>query len=392
MQIQKYRRPSVRRADLRSPSKSDLEGTVHYWWWRFLRASESYRRCCEANGSGRLSDLYIDFGDVRGDDFVAWSKGKHPSSDSRYAYLFFDRVDAEETEGIVTVNSVSDWQQRFANDGYLLVAVNINTPSRAALVRHFKEWMNRESRSPNYMSDEDRQSLIERRRYYWATTEDGKLVRKLRRDKQRPKANFPRKDRSRGRRGRPNLANRGTARYRLERAYSTTALKQVFDTYEAVEAAKQNDALRADRRREAVGIWRDLSRLSKYKLHRLRADDPVETRRVRSELSRLYSDAKDCLAVLADENERRLLETREGLDTLLSRLSQTRRNKDKTPYWKIGALLEKKWAPAIDEKMKGKSETKPTRDIIELTKSVSRRYRRAKRLIAGTEKGRFPVG
>jgi hypothetical protein len=242
------------------------------------------------------------------------------------------------------------------------------------------------------MSDDDRQSLIERRRYYWATTEDGKLVRKLRRDKQRPKANFPRKDRSRGRRGRPNLANRGTARYRLERAYSTTALKQVFDTYEAVEAAKQNDSLRADRRREAVGIWRDLSRLSKYKLHRLRADDPVETRRVRSELSRLYSDAKDCLAVLADENERRLLETREGLDTLLSRLSQTRRNKDKTPYWKIGALLEKKWAPAIDEKMKGKSETKPTRDIIELTKTVSRRYRRAKRLIAGTEKGLFPVG
>lgn len=392
MQKQKYRRPSVRRANLRSPSKSDLEGTVHYWWWRFLKASESYRRCCEANGSGRLSDLYMDFGDVRGDDFVAWSKGKHPSGDSRYAYLFFERVDAEETEGIVTVNSVSDWQQRFADDGYLLVAVNINIPSRAALVRHFKDWMNCESRSPNYMSDEDRQSLIERRRYYWTTTDDGKLVRKLRRDKQRPKADFPRKERSRGRRGRPNLANRGTARYRLERAYSTTALKQVFETYEAVEAAKQNDVFRSNQRREAVRIWRDLSRLAHYKLHRLRADDPFETKRVTKELSRLYAEAKECLSVLVDDDEKRLLNSREGIDALLIRFSEKRRNKDKTPYWKIGALLEERWASVGSDRTKQHSTPKPMRDIMELTKTVSRRYRRAKRLIAGTEKGLFPVG
>ncbi len=392
MKKAKYRRPSVRKANLRSPSQSDLEGTVHYWWWRFLKMSESYLRCCERNGSGRLSDLYADFGDVRGDDFVAWSKGKHSSGDSLYTYLFFDRVDEEETEGVVTVNSVTDWQQRFADEGYLLVAVNINVSSRKALVRHFKDWMNRESRSPNYMSDEDRQSLIERRRYYWTTTDDGKLVRKLRRDNQRPKANFPRKERSRGRRGRPNLANRGTARYRLERAYSTTALRQIFETYEAVEAAKQNDELRANRRREAITIWRELSRLTHYKMHRLRADDPVETRRVKSELSRLYSDVKTCLAALVNDKEKRLLESREGLDTLLNRLAQTKRNKEKTPYWKIGALLEERWTPVVDEKIKGKSEIKPTRDIIELTKTVSRRYRRAKRLIAGTEKGLFPVG
>jgi hypothetical protein len=169
-------------------------------------------------------------------------------------------------------------------------------------------------------------------------------------------------------------------------------LKQIFETYEAVEAAKQNDELRANRRREAITIWRELSRLTHYKMHRLRADDPVETRRVKSELSRLYSDAKACLADLVNDNEKRLLESREGLDTLLNRLAQTRRNKEKTPYWKIGALLEERWTPVVDEKIKGKSVAKPTRDIIELTKTVSRRYRRAKRLIAGTEKGLFPVG
>jgi hypothetical protein len=169
-------------------------------------------------------------------------------------------------------------------------------------------------------------------------------------------------------------------------------LKQIFETYEAVEAAKQNDELRANRRRDAITIWRELSRLTHYKMHRLRADDPVETRRVKSELSRLYADAKACLADLVNDNEKRLLESREGLDTLLNRLAQTRRNKEKTPYWKIGALLEERWMPVVDKKIKGKSEIKPTRDIIELTKTVSRRYRRAKRLIAGAERGLFPVG
>jgi hypothetical protein len=125
-------------------------------------------------------------------------------------------------------------------------------------------------------------------------------------------------------------------------------------------------------------------------MHRLRADDTVETRRVKSELSRLYFDAKACLADLVNDNEKRLLESREGLDTLLNRLAQTRRNKEKTPYWKIGALLEERWKPVVGEKIKGKSEASPTRDTIEMTKTVSRRYRRAKRLIAGTEKGLFP--
>jgi len=76
----------------------------------------------------------------------------------------------------------------------------------------------------------------------------------------------------------------------------------------------------------------------------------------------------------------------------LNRLAQTRRNKAKTPYWKIGALLEERWTPVVDKKIKGKPVANPKIDIIELTKTVSRRYRRAKRLIAGAERGLFPVG
>ena len=43
----------------------------YYWWWAYLRCNNDYLNCCEGNGTGRLADLYKDFGDVR-DDFYTW--------------------------------------------------------------------------------------------------------------------------------------------------------------------------------------------------------------------------------------------------------------------------------------------------------------------------------
>lgn len=59
------------------------KGSIYFWWWSYLKKNEDYIQCCNKNGKGKLSKLYVDFGDVRGDDFKAWW-----SENSRGADLF----------------------------------------------------------------------------------------------------------------------------------------------------------------------------------------------------------------------------------------------------------------------------------------------------------------
>ena len=66
-----YRHPTF--GTVKSPrSVSHWQGSVYYWWWAYLRKNADYIACCESGGSGTLSALFRDFGDVRGDDFKAW--------------------------------------------------------------------------------------------------------------------------------------------------------------------------------------------------------------------------------------------------------------------------------------------------------------------------------
>jgi hypothetical protein len=48
----------------------------YYWWWEYLRRNKDYLECCEKDGNGKLSDLYKDFGDVRGESFREWWRVK----------------------------------------------------------------------------------------------------------------------------------------------------------------------------------------------------------------------------------------------------------------------------------------------------------------------------
>ena len=48
----------------------------YYWWWEYLRRNKDYLGCCENEGKGKLSELYKDFGDVRGDGFREWWRVK----------------------------------------------------------------------------------------------------------------------------------------------------------------------------------------------------------------------------------------------------------------------------------------------------------------------------
>ena len=55
--------------------------SVYYYWWAFLQLNEGYIECCAKGGQGPFADVYSDFRDVRGDDFVEWWK-------QRGAYCF----------------------------------------------------------------------------------------------------------------------------------------------------------------------------------------------------------------------------------------------------------------------------------------------------------------
>lgn len=77
-----YQHPTFGRGNKKRHPDS-WKRTVYYWWWSYLKRNQEYLKCCEANGKGKLSKLYQDFGDVRSDDFQKWWTG-----DDRGAKLF----------------------------------------------------------------------------------------------------------------------------------------------------------------------------------------------------------------------------------------------------------------------------------------------------------------
>jgi hypothetical protein len=92
MSIMKWETPTGARIAGRPPvvsepgakTKPDLAKSAYYWWWRYLRANKEYLKCCEIKSSGwansrnepfispSIRKLYLDFGDVRSDDFMKW--------------------------------------------------------------------------------------------------------------------------------------------------------------------------------------------------------------------------------------------------------------------------------------------------------------------------------
>jgi len=64
--------------------------SIYYWWWAYLRHNSDYIECCKQNGSGSLSELHSDFGDVRSEDFKSWWLTKQ-----RGANLFAEPLETE---------------------------------------------------------------------------------------------------------------------------------------------------------------------------------------------------------------------------------------------------------------------------------------------------------
>ena len=84
--------------------QAQWEESVYYWWWRFLRASKSYARCCKQGGKRGIGRrIYEDFGDVFASDFRAWWH-----EDQRGERLFAEQPAPEHLREL---DDVTEWNE-----------------------------------------------------------------------------------------------------------------------------------------------------------------------------------------------------------------------------------------------------------------------------------------
>lgn len=109
--------------------------SVYYYWWAFLKRNSDYLACCEAGGTGPLADLYVDFGDVRDDDFKAWW-----TEGGRGVKLFAEPPSAN-VEVLQSGAAVPDTSE------FLTLALPKNLPKRY-LTRRVRELLAKEENHP----------------------------------------------------------------------------------------------------------------------------------------------------------------------------------------------------------------------------------------------------
>lgn len=101
----------------------DGSKSVYYYWWAFLKRSNEYIACCRSGGKGKLSKLYSDFGDVRGDDFKRWW-----GDDERGVYLFAEPKND-------TVRVLKSGERVAESVGTLTLSLPLNLPKKLLLQR-----------------------------------------------------------------------------------------------------------------------------------------------------------------------------------------------------------------------------------------------------------------
>jgi len=375
----------ARKGKGKRPSVTD-EQTAYYWWWQFLRRNDEYLQCCERNGKGRLRKLYGDFGDVRGDSYRDWLYEKMPTGETRKEYLFAEAPTPFNRPSVVTLQSTAEWDKVYEDHGYLLVAVNMRERSLGSLKKQFDMWLRNEPRAPNIMTAEERQALIDRRRYEYVVV-DGKRVRK-----RRPKkwfAPLPRKERMAGKRGRKPLAiykdvvqngqlvrqrvgTTSTARYPIWQNYAVDNLRDMLAVVEAVEAAEQQDLARRNIKLQLIPLRKRLAKVKHYQQHKLIAGNTADGVRVKQQLRDIYEAAQ---AVVGESLSIADIEAR------LEKAWENRRNKETTSYPEIGKSLIQQlgWREGHSE---GRNRW--------LTKKMNELYTRGKAVIANTAQGKFP--
>jgi hypothetical protein len=85
-------RPKIGSLNNPKASLGGCEASQYYWWWYALTLNDDYIECCDNGGTGPMSALYKDFGDVRydGKAHIAFVDWWHTlvSGEAKGAYLF----------------------------------------------------------------------------------------------------------------------------------------------------------------------------------------------------------------------------------------------------------------------------------------------------------------
>jgi len=102
---------------------SQQQRSPYYWWWAYLKRNQSYIKCCENGGKGKLSKLYKDFSDTRADDFPSW----WGRTTQRGQHLFSEQL-AEVK--VLKLNDVSEWDSDWNEADVMVVAVNMQIGKR----------------------------------------------------------------------------------------------------------------------------------------------------------------------------------------------------------------------------------------------------------------------
>ena len=113
--------PLFGRVNNRLP-ETQQKRSPYYWWWAYLRRSASYLQCCEQGGTGPLSSLYADFGDVREADFHKWW-----TAGQRGANLFAEQNLEARFEELV---SPQQWNPQWKSEDVMIVAVPLRESNR----------------------------------------------------------------------------------------------------------------------------------------------------------------------------------------------------------------------------------------------------------------------
>ena len=105
---------------------SRQEQSPYYWWWAYLRRNKDYLATCEKGGKGKFAKLYVDFGDVRDDEFRVWWRAKGVE-------LFAEQISIYKFKEIDTKDEVPD---QWSKDDFIFLQVPL-TYDKKSLKKYF---------------------------------------------------------------------------------------------------------------------------------------------------------------------------------------------------------------------------------------------------------------
>jgi len=131
-------RPKIGSLNNPKASLGGCESSQYYWWWYALTLNDDYIECCNNGGTGPMSALYKDFGDVRyeGKPQIAFVDWWHTlvNGEVRGAYLFAEPL---LKKGMRLVTDADDAQNAIDDPTQALISIPLDV-TRVKLMKMIK--------------------------------------------------------------------------------------------------------------------------------------------------------------------------------------------------------------------------------------------------------------